>query len=152
MLYSDKIWEFQRASDNIVKDIAKKANIPKLLAKIFLNRGVQDVQYINKFLNPNLQDLHDPFLLEDMDIAVNRIINAMQNSESILIYGDYDVDGVTSTSILYDFLRHLDAKVDFYIPNRINEGYSLSMEWAQKLCEDSYSLIITVDCGVTSFN
>lgn len=134
-----------------VRKLSKQCNISPLLAKVFLSRGIEEEEYIEKFLNPSMDDLHDPFLLKDMEKAVDRIIDAVKNGERIVIFGDYDVDGVTSTSILYDFLKTCGAHVGYYIPDRKEEGYGLSMGAVQKVIDGGASLIITVDCGITAF-
>lgn len=134
-----------------VQRISKHCKISPLLAKIFISRGIEEEEYIKMFLNPSMKDLYDPFLLKDMDKAVDRIINAVRSRERIIIFGDYDVDGITSTSILYDFLVKCGADVGYYIPDRKEEGYGLSIGAVQKVINDGASLIITVDCGITAF-
>lgn len=146
-------WLMKSVSEEDVEELAKKAGISKLLAKIFLGREIQDVDYIRKFLNPCLEELHNPYLLKDMNKAVERILTAIDKGERILIYGDYDVDGVTSTSILYDFLLSIKAKVDYFIPDRLEEGYGLSIGAIDRIFTRSrVELVITVDCGVTAFD
>ncbi|GAE89916.1 single-stranded-DNA-specific exonuclease RecJ [Acetivibrio straminisolvens] len=147
----DRLWLMNDFSHEKVEILAEEAGVSKLLAGIFLSRGVDDPDYIKDFLNPSLDKLHDPFELRDMEKAVDRIIRALHNNEKILIYGDYDVDGITSTSILYDFLRRNNANVCYYIPDRLNEGYGISMATAQKMPAMDVDLIITVDCGITAF-
>ena len=104
------------------------------------------------FLNPDYSRLYNPFLLKDMDKAVNRILSALENKEKIIIYGDYDVDGITSTSILFLFLKENGAIVDYYIPNRMEEGYGLNLEAINKIKDKGTDLIITVDTGITAVN
>ncbi|MCR4435414.1 MAG: single-stranded-DNA-specific exonuclease RecJ [Clostridiales bacterium] len=146
----NKIWIYHNSPEIKMGDLAVKAGIHPLIAKIFQNRGIGDIDYIKKYLYPSLDELHDPFLLKDMDKAVDRIINAVNGGESIVIYGDYDVDGITATSILYHFLTRLKAKVEYYIPDRMDEGYGLSMSGMDRILEANASLIITVDCGITA--
>lgn len=146
-----RLWSMNDLSDEKVEKLSKKAGISKLLAGIFLSRGVDDPDYIKDFLNPSLDKLHDPFELRDMEKAVDRIVKALRQNEKILIYGDYDVDGITSTSILYDFFRRQNADVCYYIPDRLNEGYGISMAAAEKMPEMDVDLVITVDCGITAF-
>lgn len=146
-----RLWSMNDLSDEKVEKLSKKAGISKLLAGIFLSRGVEDPDYIKDFLNPSLDKLHDPFELRDMEKAVDRIVKALRQNEKILIYGDYDVDGITSTSILYDFFRRQNADVCYYIPDRLNEGYGISMAAAEKMPEMDVDLVITVDCGITAF-
>jgi len=143
-----RLWSMNDLSDEKVEKLSKKAGISKLLAGIFLSRGVDDPDYIKDFLNPSLDKLHDPFELRDMEKAVDRIVKALRQNEKILIYGDYDVDGITSTSILYDFFRRQNADVCYYIPDRLNEGYGISMAAAEKMPEMDVDLVITVDCAL----
>jgi len=126
-------------------------NLHPLALRILFQRGYRTKEEILKFLSPKLEDLHSPFLLPDMDKAVERIASAIKRGEKILIYGDYDVDGVTSTSLLWYLLKDLGAKPLFYIPHRIREGYGLSKEGVLYAKEAGISLIITVDCGTTAF-
>jgi single-stranded-DNA-specific exonuclease len=120
------------------------------IAKILYNRGFRSKQHISAFFFPKLSELHNPFLFDHMEKAVDRIIKAMRGGENILIYGDYDVDGVTSVCILYDGLFNLGGKVSFFIPNRFNDGYGISIKTIKKAKERGVSLIITVDCGITA--
>lgn len=147
----NKLWVCNEISDKAAAELSKESGISVLMAKVFLSRGIEDVGYIKSFLNPSLDGLNDPFLMKDMDKAVDRIIKAISDKEKIIIYGDYDVDGITSTSILVNFLCSLEADVEFFIPDRISEGYGLSIDTVYKLLTQKPSLIITVDCGVTSF-
>ena len=101
------------------------------------------------YLNPNRKNFHDPFLMPDMEIAVNRILKAMENKEKIIIYGDYDVDGITSITVLKSFLKDRGIEVDQYIPNRLEEGYGLNNPAVKKIAEQGYDLMITVDCGIS---
>lgn len=147
----NKQWVYCKVEDKDIEKTAAEAGISKLLARVFLSRGIHDPAYIGRFLNPLLEDLYDPFLLNDMDRAVERIGKALRDKEKIVVYGDYDVDGVTSTSILYDFLQSLGANVSFYIPDRLDEGYGLSLGAIDRVRQMEASLIITVDCGITAF-
>jgi len=151
-MLTNKIRIYKDVSPNEVKRVSQLAGISPFIAKILLNRGINDIEYIKKFLNPSLNDLHDPFLLTDMDKAAERIIRAIKNCEKILIYGDYDVDGVTSTSIMYNFLTGQNAIVEYYIPDRLDEGYGLSIGAIKKLINKDISVIITVDCGITAID
>ena len=146
----EKIWLNSDIPDNEVERITTEAEISPLLARVFLARGVTDAAYIKSFLKPSLSDLHDPFLLKDMDIAVELITSAIKSNCKITIYGDYDVDGITSTSVLYDFLACQGACVDYYIPDRLDEGYGLSISALEKILDSGTSLVITVDCGITA--
>jgi len=146
----NKLWTCNSISEIDVKRISDKANIPKLIAKVLLNRGIDDCEKIRKFIDPSVEDLYDPFLMKDMDRAVERMKTALAKKEKIVVYGDYDVDGITSTSILIDFLSRLGATCDFYIPDRVDEGYGISIPAIDKIRQMDSSLIITADCGITA--
>ena len=136
----------------MVEQIAKKHNISTLLAKILINRNIVDEEEINVFLNPKRNNFHDPFLMLDMDKAVDRIIKAIKNKEKTIIYGDYDVDGITSITVLKKFLSERGLEVDYYIPNRLEEGYGLNKDAIQEIAKQGYTLMITVDCGISGIN
>ena len=101
------------------------------------------------FLNPTRNDFHDPYLMPDMEVAVNRIVKAIEKHEKVIIYGDYDVDGITSITVLKKFLKTCGLDAGYYIPNRLNEGYGLNKNAIDKIHEEGYTLIITVDCGIS---
>ncbi len=142
----NKKWEFYEPNEEKAKEISNKFNISYLLAKILVNRGIVEDEQIRVFLNPVRNDFHDPFLMPDMEIAVDRIIKAINNHEKVIIYGDYDVDGITSTTVLKKFLFERGLDVDYYIPNRLEEGYGLNKEAVEKIIKQKYTLMITVDC------
>jgi len=149
-MVKNKLWTCNKISEIDAKRISDEANISKLMAKVLLNRGFDDCEKIRKFIDPSFEDLNDPYLLKDMDRAVERVKTALANKERIVIYGDYDVDGITSTSVLIDFLSRLGASSDFYIPDRIDEGYGISIAAVDKIRQMGPSLIITADCGITA--
>lgn len=144
-----KKWQYY---DNVdieeVKKIEKEFNVNRMLAEILVNRGV-NTKNAREFLEPNRHDFYDPFQMPDMEKAVDRIIRAIENKEKIIIYGDYDVDGITSITVLKSFLEDRGIKVDSYIPNRLSEGYGLNKEAILKIAKDKYTLMVTVDCGIT---
>ena len=146
------IWEVKESDHLKVKNISDKLMLPTTLSDVLIKRGLTDIECIKSFLKPSIKNLHDPMLLPDMDIAVERIIKAKQNAENIIIYVDYDVDGITSTSILYLFFQSIGIKVSFYIPDRIDEGYGISDKFVDYLNENHFDLMITVDCGISSRN
>lgn len=133
-----------------VPEFSKKYNITEELAKILMNRGIDDESKLSHYLFDSAADLGDPFLMKGMPEAVDRILRAIDGREKIVIYGDYDVDGITSTSILYRGLKSLKADVGFYIPHRESEGYGLNAKAVEKLANDGFKLLITVDCGISS--
>lgn len=130
------------------KEIADKS-IHGLIDNLLVQRGFC-VSEIQSFLNPSLDNLHDPFLLDGMEDAVNRILLAIKKNEKVLVYGDYDADGVSATSILIKFFRTMGIKIDFYIPDRVDEGYGISDVAVEFICNNEYDLVITVDCGISA--
>lgn len=145
-----KIWESAQIDEKEVERISKEFQIHSLLASILQNRNLTKKEEIEVFLNPTRKDFHNPFLMPDMEIAVDRILKAIEKKETILIYGDYDVDGITSITVLKQFLQERQAIVEEYIPNRLEEGYGLNQQAIQELAKTKkYSLMITVDCGIT---
>jgi len=145
-----KKWEYKELEEKKIKEIEKKFNVPELLATVLVNREIVDEDEIRVFLNPTRNDFHDPYLMPDMEIAVERILKAIKNQEKVIIYGDYDVDGITSITVLKKFLKTCGLEVDYYIPNRLNEGYGLNKNAIDKIKEGGYTLIITVDCGISA--
>jgi len=140
----------ERIKDKSKLNIYKKYNLHPILAEIIYKRKIDSPEKIEAYFSSSISHLYDPFLMADMEKAVNRIIKAMQVGENILIYGDYDVDGVTGVSILYDALFKLGGKVSFFIPSRFHEGYGLSIEGIKTAQKRNVSLIIAVDCGITA--
>ncbi len=127
-----------------------KKDIPELLKKLLVQRNIIILEDASNFLNPSLEALHDPFLLEGMDLAVDRIVRALKNKEKILVYGDYDVDGVSATAILIRFFQSLNAQIEYYIPDRVDEGYGISDMAVEYISNHDFDLVITVDCGITA--
>lgn len=147
--FGNKFWKYKEIDDSRVQEIKDKVCVSEFLAKVLSTLNIE-VEDISSFLRPRLSCLNDPFLLNDMDKCVDRILEAIDNNEKIVIFGDYDVDGITSTAIVYDFLTGLGGIVDYYIPNRLNEGYGLSEIAVDNVLARKPDLIITVDCGITS--
>lgn len=146
----NKKWQIYEIDENKIKEIEEKYQINKLLATILINRNITQEEEIRLFLEPTRKDFHDPFLITDMKKAVERIIQAIQKQEKITIYGDYDVDGITSITVLKSFLEDRGIEVDSYIPNRLEEGYGLNKEAIGKIVEKGCQLMITVDCGISA--
>ena len=130
--------------------LSAQLKIHPVIAKVLFSRQIDTAEKVEKYFNPDLENLYDPFLLDGMSTAVKRIIKALRDGEQIVIYGDYDVDGVTSVSILYDGLFRMGGKVSFFIPNRFKEGYGVSLQGIKNIIHRKVSLIITVDCGITA--
>ncbi|SDT84849.1 single-stranded-DNA-specific exonuclease [Desulfobacula phenolica] len=150
LINMDTILKYLEPDREIVERLTKGLNCHPLLAKMLSARGITNIEDANFFLNPNVENLTNPFFLKDMDKAVKRIFTAIENKEKILIFGDFDADGVTSTALLSDFFEYCDANVSWYIPHRIKEGYSLQTDHIQMASDQDIDLIITVDCGVSS--
>lgn len=146
----NKKWEYYSCDEKLVEQIEEKFKVSKLLATILVNRGIVEEERIRKFLEPTRDDFYDPFLMPDMEIAVNRMLQAMEQKEKIMIYGDYDVDGITSISVLQKFLKERGMEVDSHIPNRLEEGYGLNKEAVKAIYDKGYRLMITVDCGISA--
>ena len=140
----------EQINANRADEIDKKFHTGEIVSKIICNMNFKDDEEIKKFLNPKRSDFYDPFLMPDMEKAVDRIEKAIQNREDILIYGDYDADGVTSTTVLKRFFSTIKINVKTYIPNRLEEGYGLNKNAIKKIADEGINLIITVDCGITA--
>ena len=144
-------WIYSELTDeqNEIKNkLANELSISPVLAKLLVQRGIVTFDDARSFFRPDLNDLHDPFLMKDMDKAVERLTKAMQRNEKILIYGDYDVDGTTSVSLVYRFLVKFYSNLDFYIPDRYNEGYGISIKGIDFAAQNNFKLIIALDCGI----
>ncbi|HCO69052.1 MAG TPA: single-stranded-DNA-specific exonuclease RecJ, partial [Mesotoga infera] len=147
-----KEWLLLKPDDEAVNRLVEFMGIDRFLARLLVTRGIDNEVEAMKFLNPDKTILHDSFLLRDMPLAVRTIIETRERNESIVIFGDYDVDGVTSTALLYLAMKKMGFDVSYYIPLRLEEGYGLSKDAIKDLRDQGHSLLITVDCGVTSFD
>ncbi|RLC52840.1 MAG: single-stranded-DNA-specific exonuclease RecJ, partial [Candidatus Cloacimonadota bacterium] len=134
----------------LMQKISSEIKCPDLIAELLVRKGLTNIDEINKFFHPDLSDSHDPFLFRDMEKATERIIKAIKDKEKITIYGDYDVDGTTSTALLFLGLKKVGAIIDFYIPHRMIDGYGLSLSGVEQLKERGTNLIISVDCGINA--
>ncbi len=142
-------WEFPKYLDlNKCKELSAGLELPLVVGKILLNRGISQVEEAKTFLSPNLKDLYDPFSLKDMEKGVDKVIQALKENEKMMIFGDYDVDGITSASLMYLVLNKLGAQISYYLPNRLVEGYGLSEEGILEAERRGAKLIISVDCGL----
>ena len=145
----NKKWEYYTPDKEKVSQIVSEFKVSELVAKVLVNRNITEPADIKLFLNPTRTDFHNPFLLQDMDIAVERIKRAIIKNEKVIIYGDYDVDGITSISVLKKFLDERGIQTAYHIPNRLDEGYGLNKEAIKQIADDGYKLMITVDCGIS---
>ena len=144
-------WNYSTLSDyqkNKKDELAKELNLNPVLAELLINKGIETKEEAMKFLYPSLDDLHDPFLLPDMDKAIRRIEKALGEKERILIYGDYDVDGTTAVALVYKFFRGITNNIDYYIPDRYDEGYGISFQGIDYAVKTGVKLIISLDCGI----
>lgn len=145
-----KKWQIYQVEEEKIEEFQKKYNLNKLLATILVNRGITEEKQIFKFLNPKRNDFYNPYEMPDMDIAVKRIVKAIKNQEKTIIYGDYDVDGITSVTVLKSFLVERGLDIAEYIPNRLEEGYGLNENAVKEIANQGYTLMITVDCGISA--
>ncbi len=132
----------------IVEKLSQELNVKKTIANMLVQRGITSFEEAKDFFRPSLVNLHNPFLMKDMDKAVNRLNHALNNNERILIFGDYDVDGTTSVALVYSFLKEIHPNIDFYIPDRYSEGYGISFKSIDYAFENNIELVIALDCGI----
>jgi len=147
------VWKQKpKTSQAAIEKLGKEINVNPTLANMLINRGVESFEQAKDYFRPSLSQLHDPFLMKDMDAAVNRIEQAVKNQEKILVYGDYDVDGTTAVALMYSFLKGFYPQVDFYIPDRYKEGYGISERGVRFAAENGFSLVIALDCGIKAID
>ena len=145
----EKKWILKNVADEgTVTRLSSELGIDPVLTRLLVQRGVGTFQEARAFFRPSLDNLYDPFLMKDMDKAVARVEAAVSSGEKILVYGDYDVDGTTAVSLVYSFLRRLTVNVDFYVPDRYEEGYGVSYKGIDWAADNGFGLIITLDCGI----
>ena len=144
------LWQVHPQNIDRGNELAGLLNISSITAGVLMNRGLLDPQKAREFLYPTLTHLHDPFLMSGMEAAVTRVIRAIKDKEKILIYGDYDADGATSTALLVKFFKTLGVDVHYYIPHRINEGYGMHRSAIDPIKRLATDLIITVDNGISA--
>ncbi|WP_162340923.1 single-stranded-DNA-specific exonuclease RecJ [Cyclobacterium salsum] len=146
-------WKLKsKARPEIVEYLSNEINVNPTLANMLVNRGIQNFQQAKDFFRPDLDKLHDPMLMKDMDKAVQRLVLAIENQEFILIYGDYDVDGTTSVALFYSFIKSFYANASFYIPDRYKEGYGISEKGVRYAAENDFKLLISLDCGIKALD
>ncbi|MGP8152690.1 MAG: single-stranded-DNA-specific exonuclease RecJ [Smithella sp.] len=143
-------WKLNETGDKNVENIlSKEFGIHPIISQILVNRGIRDIEAARRYLHPSLNDLHSPFLMKDMKKGVLRLLKAIHDHEEIIIYGDYDADGITSVVILYKFIKEITPHINYYIPDRVQEGYGLKIQAIDKFKNDNVKLLITVDCGIS---
>ena len=149
----EKRWAIQEKADaQLVQKLSKELNVNKTLANMMARRELHSFDIAKCFFRPSLDNLHNPFLMKDMDKAVKRIEIAIAQQERILIYGDYDVDGTTSVALTYLFFKDLHRDIEYYIPDRYVEGYGISTQGIDYASENNFSLIIALDCGIKAID
>ena len=133
---------------NLIASLSSELNITRPLAQLLVQRGITTFDEAKSFFRPDLANLHDPFLMKDMDVAIQRINEAIHSGEKVMIYGDYDVDGTTAVSLVYSFFKDYFKTIDYYIPDRYDEGYGISQKGIDLAAEGGFSLVIALDCGI----
>ena len=131
---------------------AAELGIRPVTAQLLLQRGISTLEDADQFLNPTLAQMHDPFLMKGMDEAVEVLLDALEKNEKVVVHGDYDVDGISSCSVLYEFLTDIGAHVSYFIPRRDVEGYGLNVETIRKVHREGAQLLITTDCGISNYD
>ncbi len=145
----DRIWDLKKQGDqNEVKHLSAALNVNMVIARLLVQRGITTYNEAKAFFRPRLSDLHDPFLMKDMDKAVERLDKAIKNQEKVIVYGDYDVDGTTSVAMMYLFLKQRIKNIEYYIPDRYSEGYGISPKSIDYAVENGVTLIVALDCGI----
>jgi single-stranded-DNA-specific exonuclease len=145
-----KRWKILPRDEEKTSELSRSLKIHPTICHILVQRGIYNFDEAKSFFRPQLSDLHDPYLMKDMDLAVPRIITAIEKKEKILVFGDYDVDGTTAVASMYCFLKKVHAPLDFYIPHRYREGYGVSKAGIDYASENGFTLIISLDCGIKS--
>ncbi|MCQ2148270.1 MAG: single-stranded-DNA-specific exonuclease RecJ [Bacteroidales bacterium] len=150
---SEKKWILKESADpSKVSRLSTELGIDRVLAELLVKRGVQTFEQARSFFRPSLSNLHDPFLMKDMDIAVERVRKAITTNEKVLVYGDYDVDGTTAVTLVYSFIKRYNPNTDYYIPDRYDEGYGVTIQGIDWAVENGFTLIITLDCGIKAID
>lgn len=137
-----------KPDEKLVSSLQEALNVPEIIAQLLVQKGITTFEEAKHFFRPQISDLHDPFLLKGMDVAVNRIEGAIQKNEKILVYGDYDVDGTSAVALMYSFLKDLSKNVIYYQPDRYKEGYGISIDGVNHAKDENVSLMIALDCGI----
>lgn len=146
-----RVWKIKdNGHTDVISKLAEALNVSPIIATLLEQRGITSFEQARDFFRPDLDKLHDPFLMNDMELAVKRLESAFKNREKILVYGDYDVDGTTSVAIIFSFIRKFHREVDYYIPDRYTEGYGVSLKGIDYAISQGVGLIIALDCGIKS--
>ncbi len=146
---NEYIWNTKPLPDEkAIQELSNVINTNPIISALLIQRGISNFEEAKSFFRPSLDQLHDPFLMKDMNIAVNRLSKAIQDKEKILVYGDYDVDGTTSVALAYKFLSNYSTSLEYYIPDRYEEGYGVSMKGVEWAANNEFNLIISLDCGI----
>lgn len=149
----NKRWTIkEKMNAELVDALSKSINVNRILSELLIQRNITNFDDAKAFFRPSLTNLYDPFLMQDMDIAIDRLESAMRNGERILIYGDYDVDGTTSVALVFSFLSRYYSNLDFYIPDRYLEGYGISTKGVEYAASSGARLVISLDCGIKAVN
>ncbi len=138
----------EQGNESDVKHLQEQLNVSKAIANLLVQRGIKTFGEAKAFFRPSLEHLHDPFLIKDMDKAVSRILQAQENNEGVMVYGDYDVDGTTAVSLVYKYFKEYFTSIEYYIPDRYSEGYGISYRGIDYAAENGHRLIIALDCGI----
>jgi single-stranded-DNA-specific exonuclease len=145
----ERVWNIRPQGDiNEIKHLSAALNVDMVIANLLVQRGIKTYNEAKAFFRPRLSDLHDPFLMKDMDKAVERLERAIRDKEKVMIYGDYDVDGTTSVALMYLFLKNRIKDLHFYIPDRYSEGYGISPKSIEYAIQEKFTLVIVLDCGI----
>lgn len=150
MIFQSAVWKSLEIDDDRIQVYSKRFKTEPLITKLLLDRGMESEEAVEAFLHPTLDEMHDPFLFEGMEIAVKRIQRAVSSGEQIWIYGDYDVDGITSITVMCKYFKHIGIHVNYYIPDRHDEGYGISRVGIDHIKKSGGTLIVTVDSGITA--
>ena len=145
---SSKRWIIREPDQALAAQLAAALGVSPIVAGLLVARGHHNLESARAFLNPSLDQLHDPFLMRGMSDAVKRLLHAIDHQEPVLIYGDYDVDGTTGTAVLLRALRMLGATAGYHVPHRFTEGYGIQQAGLEKAVSDGYKLVVSVDCGI----
>ena len=149
LIIMEKNWVIKaQGEEDLISSLSSELSIEKPLAQLLVQRGVTSYEEARTFFRPDLANLHDPFLMKDMDVAIDRIQEAIQSGEKVMVYGDYDVDGTTAVSLVYSFFKDHFKAIDYYIPDRYEEGYGISLKGIDHAAQQGFSLVIALDCGI----